>query len=139
MKPVNIEQYEFDGALNHFFMLNPVYEWGGNVHGSFKNAIKDDSLCVDSVGMVRAVYEMVMGQTLDDVPNVHVMAFETDYIPLHNARPGDLIFSNGAVSMVVDSNSQLVCYSGGKGIIVEERELVPNVDEIHRGFFRVAE
>lgn len=139
MKPVNIEQYEFDGALNHFFMLNPVYEWGGNVHGPFKNAIKDDALCVDSVGMIRAIYEMVMGQTLDDVPNVHVMAFETDYIPLHNARPGDLIFSNGAVSMVVDSNSQLVCYSGDKGIVVEERELVPGVDEVHRGFFRVAE
>lgn len=138
MQSINIEQYEFDGALKHFFMLNPTYEWAGNVHGSFKDAVKDNVLFVDSVGMVRAIYEMVTGQTLDNLPNVPLMASETDYIPFRNACPGDLVFSNGAVSMVVDENSQLMCYSGDKGVTVENRTLTRGVDEVHRGFIRVS-
>ena len=88
--------------------------------------------------MVRAIYEMVTGQTLDNLPNVSLMASETDYIPFRNACPGDLVFSNGAVSMVVDEGSQLMCYSGDKGITVENRTLTRGVDEVHRGFIRVS-
>ncbi len=139
MQPICIEQYELDASLNHFFSLNPTYEWGGNVHGSFQEAIKENRLHVDSVGMVRAIYEMVMGETLDNLPNVHLMASETDYIPSYQALPGDLLFPGGTVGMVISENSQLSCYAGEKGIVIEKWDASRYIGEVHRGFFRVAE
>lgn len=138
MNSINIEQYEFDAAVKHFFMLNPVYEWGGNVQGSYKDSIRDGSLMVDSVGMVRAIYEMITGQVLENVPNAHLMGHETDRIPLRDACPGDLIFSGSVVSMVASDDSRIVCYTGDLGIVIVEGELTEGMGEIHRGFVRVS-
>lgn len=137
MKPIAISQRKFDAAIEQFLSLNPVYKWGGNVHGSFHDAIEDGSLLVDSVGMVRAIYEMATGELITDIPNACLMAEETDYIPLESALPGDLIFGSGAVSLVIDSTSRLSCYGNARGVVAEKRKLRSNLDEVHRGFIRV--
>lgn len=138
MNSINIKQHELDAALNHFFTLNPTYERGGNIHGSFRTSLKDNSLHVDSVGTIRSIYEMVIGRTLDDLPNVYLMANETDYISPFTARPGDLIFSRGSVQMLISENSQLSCHSNEKGITIESWNAKELVGEVHRGFFRVS-
>ena len=81
---------------------------------------------------------MVTGRTLDDLPNVYLMANETDYIPPFTARPGDLIFSRGSVQMLISENSQLSCYNNEKGITIEGWDARELVGEVHRGFFRVS-
>lgn len=138
MKPISISQYEFDTTLGRFLSLNPAYKWGGNVHGSFHDAIEDGSLLVDSVGMVRAFYEMATDKVITDIPNVHLMAGKTDYIPLRDACPGDLVFGSDAVRLFIDSTSQLACYSDSRSVVVDYRGLHPSVDEVHRGFVRVS-